>query len=253
MPHSPEPARLATLAGTQSLERGLSLIEHAVADAPTIDELARTAGLNMSVTRRLVAGLINQGFLTLGPGRRLHGGPKLIRLGIQAQGRLDVVAVARPFLEALSDATGIPSFLGERVGDFSVHLYRQPGRQRVVVNTPVGTRRPLAETSLGKALLLDDVDEWERIFAAADPAFVTANWRENMTAARAAGAVTHVSPPPDRVHAIAAPVRDAAGRIVAAISVVSLPQYVDDAMMAATRDAVLTTAAGISGTLGHGA
>jgi len=236
----------ATLAGTQTLERGLALL-HLVVDTPmTIDQLARASGLNVSAIRRLVAGLVNQGFMAQGVDRRFSGGPALIRLGLQAQSRLDVVSIARAELDDLAERTGNSAFLGERDGDESVHLYRAPGRQRVVVSTPVGTRRRLNETSLGKALLIDSAAEWTRFDDASAP-----GWCDAMQAARQAGAVIHVSPAPDRFHAIAAPVRDAAGRIVAAISVVTLAQYMSDSDVPDIRAQVVASAAAISEALGY--
>lgn len=239
-----------TLAGTQSLERGLKLVGIVVDEEPTIDELSRLSGLNLSATRRLVAGLANQGFVSIGLDRRLTGGPNLIRFGVQAQGRLDVVTIARPVLMDLAERTGMPSFLGERSERHSVHLHRSTGRHRVVVNTPVGTRRRLAETSLGKALILDDEHEWAALFAEVDAGFKQGDWLGLMSEARDRGFVHHVSPAPDLFHAIAAPVRDAEGRITAAISIVSLPQYVDAETLPDLQREVVTAAALISSDLG---
>jgi DNA-binding IclR family transcriptional regulator len=241
---------IATLTGTQTLERGLALIAHVVEAPVTIQQLSADAGLTLSVTRRLVAGLVNQGFLTIGSDRRLRGGAQLIRLGVQAQGQLDIVSVARPFLTSLAEATSMSSFLGERSGDHSIHLLRSPGSHRVVVSTPVGTRRALAETSLGKALLLDEPDEWPRIFAAAEPRFVDPDWRTAMEQARSEGVVLHASPPPDNFRAVAAPVRNAANEIVAAISVVTLAQYADADVLDRTKHLVRDHARQVSESLG---
>lgn len=241
---------IATLTGTQTLERGLAIIGHVVDSSMTIQQLSTVAGLTLSVTRRLVAGLANQGFVTIGADRRLRGGPRLIRLGLQAQAQLDIVGVARPVLTSLADATGMSSFLGERSGDHSVHLFRSPGSHRVVVSTPVGTRRQLAETSLGKALILDEPDQWPRIFAGADAGFVPSDWRERMEQARRDGVVVHASPPPDDFRAIAAPIRNAANDIVAAISVVTLAQYADAATIERTRRLVQDHARQLSESLG---
>jgi DNA-binding IclR family transcriptional regulator len=242
---------ITSSAGTQTLERGLDLIERVVDRPMNLAELAASSGLHLSATRRLVAGLVSHGFLQAGQNGRLQGGPKLIQLGVRAQGQLNFVDVAREHLGQLSADTGMPSFLGERDHDYSVHLHRAAGRQRVVVTTPVGTRRKLPETSLGKALLLDDPEaEWQRLFGEAAPEFRPGRWREQMLQGRVNGVIVHASPPPDNLRAIAAPVRDASGRIVAAISVVTPQQYLPDNLVDEFASLVRATAAAISTALG---
>lgn len=103
-----------------------------------------------------------------------------------------------------------------------------------MVATPVGKRRRLAATSLGKALLLDDhVDEWRRLFEAADPIYRPNDWEARMHRAAAAGLVVHEGPPPDSIRAIAGAVRDASGQIVGAISIAGVAQYLEAPGLAA--------------------
>ncbi|KTF70225.1 MULTISPECIES: IclR family transcriptional regulator [unclassified Sphingomonas] len=243
--------KAAPRAGTQTLERGLDLLDLLARRPRTIRELAAESGLTVSTARRLALALVDRGFVTDGrDGLRL--GPKLMQLGVHAQERMSVVEVARDRLRALADATEMPAFLGERDGDHSVHLHRVGGAQRVVVNTPVGTRRPLPETSLGKALLMDETPEALTALLARWPAPQgEAGIRANLDAARTRGAVVHRSPPPDDLRAVAAPIRNAAGRIVAAISVVSPAQYVEDAALDGLVAQVHAAATEISAALGH--
>lgn len=240
-------------AGTQTLVRGLDLLERVVRRPLRVMELADEAGLSRSTTTRLVNGLVDRGFITVASRGELRAGPKLIQLGFAAEGRNDLLATATPHLAQLSNDTGLCSFLGRRDGDFSVHLFRNPGRQRVIVATPVGTRRWLAETSLGKALLLDDdMKNWKRLFDAADPASRRVDWLAEMRGHADAGAVTHFGPPPDSIRAVAAPVRDAGRRIVGAISVATVAQYVDALDMPRIAEQVRACAARIGAELGGG-
>lgn len=242
---------LVSRSGAQTLERGLDLIERIVDEPMTVRDLAKSAGLGLPTTRRLAATLVQRGFLSYNRGGRFHVGPKLVQLGIRGQHQLNVLEVAREPLKALSQATGAPSFLGERDRDHSVHLHRAEGTQRVMVSTPVGTRRRLPETSLGKALLLDDPErEWDRLFKQADAQFRPEGWKARMREFRASGIVIHDIALPDRVRAIAAPLRDASGRIVAAISIVTAAQYADDERVQQIAPLVVDTARVISERLG---
>ena len=54
----------------------------------------------------------------------------------------------------------------------------------------------------------------------------------------------------DQIRCVAAPVRDASGRIAAAISISSAAQYMDDHRMSALADRVVATARTISSALG---
>lgn len=238
-------------AGTQTLVRGLDLLERVVRRPLKVMELADEAGLSRSTTTRLVNGLVDRGFVTVASRGELRAGPKLIQLGFAAEGRNDLLATAIPHLAQLSDATGLCSFLGRRDGDYSVHLFRNPGKQRVIVATPVGTRRWLAETSLGKALMLDDDQaSWTRLFEGADPAARQAGWPAEMRRHLNRGVVIHFGPPPDSIRAVATPVRDVTGKIVGAISVATVAQYVDRTDMQRLAEDVRACATRISAGLG---
>ena len=69
-------------------------------------------------------------------------GPKLLQLGVLATEQIDYVRVARPFMELLSERTGFCVFVGKREGEFSRHLDRVTGTQRLRVATAPGDRRP---------------------------------------------------------------------------------------------------------------
>jgi DNA-binding IclR family transcriptional regulator len=238
--------------GTQTLLRGLDLVERVLREPMRIAELARRSGLSPATTGRLVGGLVNRGFLAVAPTGQLRAGPKLIQLGSAARSRHDLLGTAAPHLKKLSEKTGLCSFLGRRDGDYSMHLHRNQGSQRVIVATPVGTRRPLAETSLGKALLLDDsAESWRRHLANADSSHVGINWEVAMRENVARGVVIHRGPPPDSIRAVAAPVRDASGRILGAISVATVSQYVDTEQLDALAPLVLETARDIGRALGY--
>lgn len=242
--------KAAGRAGTQTLERGLDLLDLLAERPHTVRELAAGAGLTVSTARRLALALLDRGFAVGDRDGSLRLGPKLMQLGVCAQERLNVVELARDRLRVLADATNMPAFLGERDGDHSVHLHRVGGGQRVVVTTPVGTRRPLPETSLGKALLLDETPAALDALLGRRPA-PQARFAADLAVDRGRGVVVHRSPPPDDLRAVAAPIRDAAGRIVAAISVVSPAQYVDDDALEGIVAQVRAAATEISAALGH--
>ena len=104
---------------------------------------------------------------------------------------------------------------------------------------------------MGKALLLDDDEaSWTRLFAQFGDRYTTDGWLDRMRAHVRAGVVVQQGPPPDHIRSVAAPVRDAGGAIVAAISVATAAQNLDEAAMAALAPRVQEIAAAISAELG---
>lgn len=237
--------------GTQTLERGLALLELAVKQPRPSADLARSADLSRSVAYRLTGTLIAWGFLASSEDGRLRGGPKLLELAHIAQSQTDLLSVSRPHLDALSQATGLAAFLGRRDEDHSVHLLRSQGLERVAVTTQPGTRRPIAETGLGKALLLDDGEAvWAALRERLPEPHRRTDWLDRMREGAAGGVLFQEGPAPDSINAVAAPIRDASGRIAAAISVAAAVQYLDPARMAAIAPDVAAAAAAIGRDLG---
>jgi DNA-binding IclR family transcriptional regulator len=237
--------------GAQTLERGLDMLEHIVGQPTRMPDLIRQSGLSKTTTWRLVQALADRRFVAISAAGEVHAGPKLLQLGARTQEQTDLLMIARRHLDDLAAATGHSAFLGRRDGEYSVHLHRSAGNERVAVTTAPGTRRRLAETSLGKALLLDSSPaELDAALRAAgmDPA--PQNWIADMRHYAAQGSVLNEGPPPDCVHAIAAPIRDVTGKIAAAISIAGASTYLRRDRMDELAPIVRDAAAAISRALG---
>lgn len=236
-------------AGSQTLLRGLDVIE-AVADGPVaLAELALRLDLTRSTTHRLATALVERRYLTFVPRLGYQFGPKLLELGFLAQQQTDVVQLARPHLEALAAATEDTVHLGVIDGEKALYLDKIAGRRRVEISSRVGDRQPLTSTGLGKALLLDDdAAHWRRVFqkdqAAGSPPADYAVWLARMQDYVEAGRAFDLEENEDLIRCVAAPIRDVSGAIVAAISVSSAAQYMaDDRMESLSADVMATTAA----------
>src|SRR5579872_1976765 len=90
-------------AGSQTLLRGLDVLEAAAAGPLSLAELASVLGLTRSTTHRLAHALIERRYLDLIPQRGYQLGPKLLELGFLAQQQVDLIQVARPHLQQLAD------------------------------------------------------------------------------------------------------------------------------------------------------
>jgi DNA-binding IclR family transcriptional regulator len=245
-------------AGSQTLLRGLDVLE-AVADGPiTLADLASRLGMNRSTTHRLANALVDRRYLTFTPRSGYRFGPKLLELGYLAQEQADMVRLAREHLEALAAATEDTVHLGVLDRELALYLAKIPGRRRVEISSRVGDRQPLTSTGLGKALLLDSSPAtWERLFRADDPEgrrkIDYDLWKSRMQDYAEAGYAFDLEENEDQIRCVAAPIRDASGGIVAALSVSSAAQYMADDRMRELSKEVVATAQAISAELGWSA
>lgn len=251
MEHQPSSGlSVARPPGSQTLLRGLDVIDAVRGEALSLAQLSARLGLNRSTVHRLASALVERGYLHLLPRGGYMLGPRLIELGYAARAQLDLPRVARPYLEALAEETGDTVHLGVLDNGRALYLDKVPGRRRVEIGSRVGERHPLLSTGLGKALLLDETaEQWRRHFARSEQARIPA-WSEAMRGYAASGVTLDLEENEDRIRCVAAPLRDASGEIVAAISLSSAAQYMDDARMAELGIRVRTTAEAISRGLG---
>jgi DNA-binding IclR family transcriptional regulator len=244
--------------GSQTLLRGLDVIDAVVEGPITLAELAAKLGLNRSTAHRLASALIDRRYLTFVPRVGYQVGPKLLALGYLAQQQIDIVQISRRHLEALAASTEDTVHLGVLDSERALYLAKIPGRRRVEISSRVGERHPLTSTGLGKALLLDDDPaHWRKSFekdqGSGSPKADYDIWLERMQGYVRAGRTFDLQENEDMIRCVAAPVRDASGRIVAALSVSSAAQYMDDDRMQALSADVLETATAISEELGWSA
>ncbi len=115
----------------------------------------------------------------------------------------------------------------------------------------VGDRNRMRDTALGRALLIDaPPEQWAALFAEDPDTPQAAAFRRDMEAARRTGHALHLEDGGDSIRCIAAPIRDASGAIVAAISLSSVPQYMDEARMTELTPRVVAAALEIGMALG---
>ena len=150
---APKPPK--ALAGSQTLVRGLDVLDAVAQGATNLAILADTLKLNRSTTHRLAATLVEQRYLSFTPRVGYALGPKLLELGYMARDQLSFPRIARDHIETLAANTGDTVHLGVLDGTRALYLDKIPGSRRVEIRSRIGDRHPLRSTGLGKALILD--------------------------------------------------------------------------------------------------
>ena len=249
--------------GTQTLLRGLGVVQAVASGARDLKQIARLIGTTRSTTHRLASCLVDERYLRVLPQVGYVLGPKLIELGFQAREELPLAMLARPFLDELSALTGDTVHLAIRDGDEVLYLHKNPGRNGPEMRSRVGHHMPLARTGIGKALLLDSPEsEWQRLYDISLPevskpvqwpAHQEQTWeqvRERMREYVKGGYAFDLEDNEPSIRCVAAPIRDASKHIVAGISIASTVPYMPLEKMAELVPMIKEVAARLSGELG---
>lgn len=223
-------------AGTQTLLRGLAIIEACANGARDMRAFAAALGTTRSTTHRLVSSLVQARYLRNNAQGYLLG-PKLIELGTIALEQMPLTAVARPHLERLSEATLDTIHLGVRDGDDVLYIDKIPGSRGLEMRSRIGHRMPLASTGIGKALMLDlSPQTWGVLYDGAQRARQGVRFEhdarsdkpvflQKMVRYSAASYSFDLEENEPSIRCVAAPIRDASGTIIAAVSVASTVPY----------------------------
>lgn len=151
--------------GTQTLLRGLALLECVAEGIGDVKGIAARLGTPRSTTHRMLNSLVTERYLLHVPYKGYLLGPKLIHLGMKALEQRPLVAVARPHIEALARRTGDTVHLGVLEDAEVFYLDKIPGTRGLEMRSRVGLRMPVASTGLGKGLMLGlPRDQWRRLY-----------------------------------------------------------------------------------------
>lgn len=145
--------------GIQVIARAARVLD-ALGEHPTgmsLGEIAKAVDLPRSTIQRIVKALADEELVRAGRSDGVRLGPAFLRL----VGKLhtDVVAVAAPHLQALSNSTGESVTLGRISGCELAFIHVVVAEQELRVVPRVGANLPLATTSGGRALLALGTDE----------------------------------------------------------------------------------------------
>jgi IclR family transcriptional regulator, KDG regulon repressor len=195
-----------------------------------LTDLVRKTKLHKSTLYRLLEAMRAHGLLGLDDASgRYHLGLRLFELGTIAMRRLDLDRLGQPVLEALAEQTKETTHLCILDGSDIVAIAKVENRSALHIRSAAGYRTPAYSTAVGKAILADLTCEELNAYIAKTPlvAFtrntITSAARlraELRTIAEQGYSVDHEERE-EGVRCVAAPVRDHAGRAVAAISILA--------------------------------
>jgi DNA-binding IclR family transcriptional regulator len=249
------------MSGSLSLERGLSVLEVLRdSDEPVgVREIARRLELSAPAIQRLLNTLAEHGYVEKAVDtRRYRIGHGVLVLAQHVLRKDRLIGLAEPELQALAAEGCFNAFLGVRSGTSGLYLLAVQSRSPVVIRSSPGERMALHSTALGKALLIGLSDDMviellgNKPLEQLTPRTVTEPGRliGQLNTAHKIGYTTSLDENILGVISVGAPVHNATGAIIAAISV-AYPHSVGPKIeIAEVGEKVMAAAARISAGLG---
>ncbi|MGH3585920.1 MAG: IclR family transcriptional regulator [Pseudonocardia sp.] len=209
------------------------LIRLGSAGPATLDDLAGALGVHKTTVLRLLRTLADEHFVFRDGHLRYHLGARIHELSSRGLDQREVRSIAAPHLAAFNREHGRTTHLSELSDREIVYIDKYESHDHVRMASRIGLRAPVHSTAAGKVLLAD-LPRTELDGVLADLAFPRATahtitdragYEAELATVHAQGWASDREENERSINCIAAPVRDASGRAVAAVSV-SVPDIV---------------------------
>jgi DNA-binding IclR family transcriptional regulator len=216
-----------------SLGKALQVLNRLGAGPASLDQLAAAVGVHKTTVLRLLRTLAEEHYVFRDGQHRYHLGSRVFELSSRGLEQREVRGLAAPHLVAFNREHGRTTHLSELSGAEIVYIDKLESHDHVRMASRIGLRAPVHSTAAGKVLVADlppaDLDAvlGAVTFTRATPNTLTT--REDFLAelerVSAQGWAQDREENERSINCIGAPVRDASGRAVAAVSV-SVPDIV---------------------------
>jgi IclR family pca regulon transcriptional regulator len=211
----------------QSLERGLAVIKAFDADdrTLTLSDVARKTGLTRAAARRFLRTLAELGYVRT-DGRQFSLRPRVLELGYAYLSGLSLPEVAMPYMEELTARTHESTSISVLDEETVVYVARVAAKRIMTVGITVGTRFPAYATSMGRVLLANAPGDWledylSRVTLVAETPHTLTDRRQleqALAGVRREGYALVDQELEIGLRALAVPIHDPAGTVVAAIN-----------------------------------
>jgi DNA-binding IclR family transcriptional regulator len=224
-----------------------------------VTTLARRLGVAKSTVYRLATTLVAEGMLEQNrENEKYRLGIALFGLGALVRQRMNVSNEARPHIFALREATNETVRLAVLDGSEILFVYDLESTQAIRMRANLGDRKPAFCSSEGRAMLaFQDEAVIEAILGGnlvrrtakteTDPAVL----RKALARVRKSGYAQEDEQCEAGMRSLAAPIRDAEGRVVAAVGVAGPRQRLTEDVLEKFAPQVIETARAVSSRLGY--
>jgi len=224
-----------------------------------ISTLAKRLGVAKSTAHRLATTLTSEGLLEQDRASgKYRLGLALFRLGTLVRRRMNVSEVARPHLFSLRQTTNETVHLAILDGSDIMYVYFLESTQAIRMRSDLGLRKPAHCTAEGQAILAFSPPETVEALIrnplhARTPHTITTpeGLIKALDAVRQRGCAIEDEESEIGVRCVAAPIRNDAAEVVAAVGVAGPVSRLSKKALTAFMPHVIATAEAISASLGH--
>ena len=214
-----ELTRAAPETAVGTLDRVVDILNAVEAGARTYTDITHLTGLSKPTAHRLIRALEQHGFLLQAGGAGYALGPRLLSLASSAMRELPLRDLAHPALERLAKVSGESAQLYVRDGDERVCVDAVESDSELRTIVVVGATLPLTKGSAGKVFLAKATDEDRRRVLGGLPHEEAVRLARMVATTARRGWADSIGEREAGVASVSAPVLDAVGGIVAAVSV----------------------------------
>jgi DNA-binding IclR family transcriptional regulator len=214
----------------QSVDNALRILELFSGNVQElgVSDVSRMLGLGRSTAHRLLSTLENRGFVEQNPNTGKYKlGIKIVNIGANLLGKLNLIKECRPYLEQVSNKTGETCHLALYSQGEITFVDKVQGKNPANMASTIGLKRPAHITATGKSILayLPEKD-FEKYLCSTElqqytPATITVRgeFREHIQKIKEQGYSEDQQESEEGLVCMGAPIRDATGKVVAAMSV----------------------------------
>jgi DNA-binding IclR family transcriptional regulator len=148
----------APQATANASEKTLLVLEAALTHSRFTEVVAAT-GLAKATVHRILATLVERHFVTVTAEGSYQPGPQILALAGRALQRIDISAIAHPFVDELVADVRCTVHLGAVNGDEIIYLIRSDGDKPYQMPSRVGLSIPMHSSGIGKVVLSGYTDD----------------------------------------------------------------------------------------------
>ena len=247
-----------------SLARGLSVLESFSRNGDrelTLTEIAKRTALSKTTAFRLVRSLVHLGYMMQDEeNEKYFLSARVMGLGYSVLEGMDLRELSSPYLRRLSRKCGETVNMAIMDGNELVYVERLKTQQIVNINLHIGSRLPLYNTSMGRALIALQPETWLRQYISTLPSSAAGYSRRSgkklmdiLSEVRRKGYAVNNEDLATGLRSVASQVRNRKSEVVAAVNIAVPSARVSlEDLERKYAPQLLDTVAEISAALGYG-
>lgn len=242
-----------------AVERAILIIDHVERHTGpvTLTQISTKLNLPKSSTSRILATLVRYDYLQQNSHGTFELGTRFLTLASSVKLKSNLIKIASPPMEALTDAIGETTKLSVRLDLDAMTLYKAQSSREMSINIEIGHRFPLYVGAAGKLLLAYSPAEIQKRVLQGPFRRLTSNTivevdllKDSLAEILDLGYATDDEEFAEGIRALACPVFDLSEHVVAAVSIPFLATKANDHRKQCLLDHLQQTAATISRELG---